>query len=98
MKTAVRGPEKDVKAYAAPHTCDGAAAPRRAGDIPPFDPPFSVPPAVSEDAVGGDRKDVDAVGVASRGGRLSNECAAQRFPLVPALAVPVAVPDLAVLV
>ena len=49
-------------------------------------------------AVGPEGEDVDPVRAASRGGRLSDEAAAQGLPGVPVPAVPVAVTKLAVVV
>ena len=43
-------------------------------------------------------EDIDAVGVASGGGRLAREAPAERFPLVPALTVPVAIANIAIVV
>ena len=98
MKRAVRAPHEYVKARAAPGASDRSATAWRARDIQPIDPAFSVPPAVAEHAVGADREHVDAVRIARGGGRLPGECATEGFPAVPARAVPVAIPDLAVLV
>src|SRR5438132_491160 len=58
----------------------------------------SVPPAMAQYPVGADREHVDPVGIPRRGGRVSRERAAERLPRMPGLSVPVAVPDLAVLV
>src|SRR5438477_1344512 len=98
MKSAIDAPEKDVEARAAPDAADGSCAARCAGDLTPVDPARSVPPAMAQHAVGPDREHIDAIGVPRRGGRMAHERAAERFPRVPGLSVPVAVPDLAVLV
>src|SRR5256885_1803505 len=98
VKTAVGAPEKDIEASAAPCARHGTSAGRRACDVLPLDPTRSVPPAVAQDAIRADGKYVDAIGIACRGRRLSGECAAQRFPGVPGLSIPVAIPDLAVVV
>ena len=93
---AVACPDEYVEPSAAPDARNGLAVTGRSGHVLPFDPTLSVPPAMSQQAVGADSEDVDAVGV-TRGGRgLSAERAAEGLPLVPALAVPVPVPDLAV--
>src|SRR5438876_5575544 len=98
MEGAVGAPEKDIEACAAPDAADGSCAARCPGDVTPLDPARSVPPAMAEHAVDRDREHVDAVGVPRRGGRVSHERAAERLPRVPGRSVPVAVPDLAVLV
>src|SRR5438105_9315037 len=98
MKSAVGAPEKDVEARAAPDAADSSCAARRAGDVTPLDPARSVPPAMAQYPVGADREHVDAVGVPRSGGRVSRERAAEGLPRVPGRSVPVAVPDLAVLV
>jgi len=41
---------------------------------------------------------IDAVRVASRGRGLAGECATERFPLVPARAIPVAIAKLSIVV
>src|SRR5256712_2494810 len=97
METAVGCPQKDVESRTAPDTGDGAAAARSLTNIMPVDPTLSIPPAVAEHSVRADREHVDPVGVPRRGGRVSREGAAERLPRVPGLSVPVAVPDLAVL-
>jgi len=98
VEAAVRAPHEHVEARAAPGARDRATSGRCAFDIAPFDPAPSVPPAVSEHPVGADGEHIDALGVAGRGGWLPSKRAAEGFPLVPALPVPITVPDLAVLV
>src|SRR5207244_6168865 len=97
MESAVGAPEKNVEARAAPDTADGSCAARCTSDVTPLDPARSVPPAMAQYPVGADLVHVDPVGVPRRGGRVSRERAAERLPRVPRLSVPVAVPDLAVL-
>src|SRR5206468_12594519 len=80
-----------------PGARDRAATFRPSRNISPIHPASAVPPAVAQDAIGTDREDVDAIGIACRRRRLSRERAAERLPRMPALAVPVAVPDLTVL-
>src|SRR5438132_274110 len=98
METAVGGPNEDVKACTAPGTRDRVASAWSIRDVAPVDPSLSIPPAMAEHSVGPDREHVDAVGIARRGGRLTREHATEGFPHVPGLSVPVAVPDLAVVV
>src|SRR5947199_6446258 len=98
MESAVGAPEENVEARAAPDTADGSCAARCASDVTPLDPARSVPPAMAQYPVGADREHVDPVGVPRRGGRVSRERAAERLPRVPGLSVPVAVPDLVILV
>src|SRR2546430_10750651 len=98
MENAVGAPEENVEARAAPDTADGSCAARCAGDVTPLDPPRSVPPAMAQYPVGADREHVDTIGVPRRGGRVTRERAAERLPRMPRLSVPVAVPDLAILV
>src|SRR6184192_745717 len=98
MESAVGAPEKNVEARAAPDTADGSCAARCTSDVTPLDPARSVPPAMAQYPVGADREHVDPVGVPRRGGRVSRERAAECLPRMPGLSVPVAIPDLAVLV
>ena len=70
----------------------------RAADQLPGDPTFSVPPTMIESTLTVECEDVDAVCVASGGSGLAGEGPAERFPIVPAFAVPVAIAKLPIVV
>src|SRR5258708_4943896 len=82
---------------AAPAAAPRVAA-RRAGDEHPLDPARPVPPARARPAVGTEGEDVDAVGAARRCRGLAGEGRSERLPVMPVRTVPVAIPQLAIVV